>query len=367
MNVTTPSPSRLLRTTARMARGLLWLLIAAWLLLVLCVVILHGWIVPRIGQWRGALEAQATRVVGMPVRIGAIEARSDGLFPTLELRDVRLQDAQQQDALRLARVVVGVSPRSLWRLSFEQLYVERPEAQVRRDAQGRLHVAGLDLSADTGGGSRAADWFFSQRELVVEGGTVRWSDEQRAAPPLLLTDVRFVARNGARSHRLRLDATPPAGWGERFTLMGAFRQPLLSLRSGDWRHWNGEAYAELPRIDVTRLGQYVALDARIREGSGALRAWVDVRDGQPAGGAADLALDRVDAVLGEGLEPLVLRQLTGRLMARSTSALFEFSTRDLQFTAGDGVRWPGGNLWFHRAAARGRAPESGALRADRID
>lgn len=369
MNVTTPSPSRLLRTTARIARGLLWLLIAAWLGLLLCVVVLHGWIVPRIGEWRGALEAQATRAIGVPVRIGAIEARTEGLFPTIELRDVALQDAQQHDALRLARVVAGLSPRSLWHLSFEQIYIERPEAQVRRDAQGRLHVAGLDVSADSGdaGGERAADWFFAQRELVVEGGTVQWTDELRAAPPLLLTDVRFVARNGARSHRLRLDAAPPAGWGERFTLMGVFRQPLLSLRSGDWRRWDGEFYAELPRIDVTRLGQYVTLDARIREGSGALRAWIDVEDGRPAGGAADLALARVDAVLGEKLEPLVLRQLTGRLTARNTPELFEFSTRDLQFATGDGVRWPGGNVWFRRTAAQGRTPESGALRADRID
>jgi len=367
MNVTTPTPSRLLKMTAVTARWLLGLLVAAWLVLALSVVVLHAWIVPRIGDYRGALEAQASKALGVPVHIGSIDAQSHGLLPTIELHDVVLQDGEQRAALRLARVVASVSPRSLWRLGFEQLYIDRPQAEVRLDAAGHLHVAGLDLSQGRGEDTRSADWFFSQRELVVEHGSVRWTDEQRGAPPLLLTDVRFVSRNGARRHRMRLDATPPEGWGQRFTVLGDFRQPLLSVRSGRWQTWHGQLYAELPRIDVTQLGRYVTLDARIREGDGALRAWVDVDNGRPVGGAADLALARVNAVLGDRLEPLVLSQVTGRLAVRSTDALFEFSTRELQFTTGSGERWPGGNLRFQRVQPQGRTPESGSLRADRLD
>src|ERR1700741_1500489 len=119
MNDTTSSPSRLLRITAVTARWMLALLVAAWLLFALSVAVLHGWIVPRIGDYRGALEAQASKAMGVPVRIGAITADSRSLFPSFELRDVVLQDASsQREALRLARVVASVSPRSLWRLSF---------------------------------------------------------------------------------------------------------------------------------------------------------------------------------------------------------------------------------------------------------
>lgn len=346
---------------------MLALLIAAWLLFALSVAVLHGWIVPRIGEYRGALEAQASKVIGVPVRIGSITADSRSLFPSFELRDVVLHDDTQREALRLARVVASVSPRSLWRLSFEQIYIERPELEVRRDAAGKLHVAGLDTSSDTTGESQGADWFFSQREFMIEGGTVRWTDEQRGTAPLLLTEVRFVARNSARRHQLRLDATPPAGWGERFTLRGQFRQPLLSVRSGNWKTWDGQFYAELPRIDVTRLDRYVRLDARIREGTGALRLWADIQDGQFAGGAADLALARVDALLGAELAPLALRSVTGRLAGRRADGVVEFSTTNLQFETADGLRWPGGNLFFQHALPRGRTPERGALRADRLD
>lgn len=367
MNDTASTPSRLLKITAVTARWLLGLLIAAWLLLALSVVVLHAWIVPRIGDFRGALEAQASKAIGVPVRIGSITARSEGLFPAFELRDVVLQDADKREALRLVRVVASVSPRSLWRLNFEQLYIEGPQVDVRRDTQGKLHVAGLHMSTDTTGETRSADWFFAQRELVVEGGTVRWTDEQRQAEPLLLTDVRFVARNSGRRHGLRLDATPPAGWGERFTLRGQFRQPLLSMRTGHWQTWDGQLYADLPYIDVTRLGQYVALDARIREGNGALRVWADVDDGQVVGGAADLGLDKVDVSLDKGLQPLVLRTVTGRLSGQLTAETLEFATTALQFDTSDGLRWPGGNLWLQHTPAKGRTPEHGAMRADRLD
>ncbi|MDM0115298.1 YhdP family protein [Variovorax sp. J22R133] len=371
MNVTASSPSRLLKITAVTARWLLGLLVAAWLLFALVVVVLHGWIVPRIGEYRGVLEAQATRSIGVPVTIGAITAKSEGLlgsfFPTFELRDVVLHDAQNRDALRLGRVVAGFSPRSMWRLSFERLFIERPEVEVRLDALGKIHIAGLDMSTETSGESRGADWIFSQREVVVEGGTVRWTDERRAAPPLLLTEVHFTARNRGRTHELALEATPPQGWGERLAIRGEFRQPLLSVRSGNWHEWDGQIYADLPHVDVSRIGSYVSLDVVVRQGSGALRAWGDVRKGRLVSGVVDLGLDAIDVSINEKLEPLALRAVTGRLAASKIDNTLEFSTTNLQFNTSDGVRWPGGNLWFKHTLPTGRAVERGAFRADKLD
>jgi len=345
--------------------------IAAWLLFVLSVLVLHGWIVPRIGDYRSALENQASRVIGVPVRIGAITATSAGLFPTFELRDVAVYDSQKREALRLTRVVASVSPRSLWRLSFEQLYIESPAVDMRRDALGKLHIAGLDVSQQNStetASNEAIDWFFAQREFVIEGGTVRWTDELRHAEPLMLTDVRFIARNGARQHAVRLDATPPAGWGERFTLRGQFRQPLLSLRRGNWQTWSGTLYAELPQIDVSHLGRYVTLDdSKVRQGNGALRIWTDITKGKPTGGTADLALTSVDVSLGDKLERLALHNVQGRVAGKQTGETLEFSTTDLQFDKVDGSHWPGGNLWFQHTPQIGRVAERSALRADRLD
>jgi len=209
-----PSPSRRLRAYAAVAKGALWLLLAAWLVLALAWGALHAFIVPRIGELRPELELRASRVLGIPVHIGRIEVLSEGFAPLFQLSDVVLLDPAGRPALTLPRVLAAVSPRSLLALGFEQLYIDGPQLDIRRDKSGRLFVAGLDLSRGGEGDPHAADWFFSQPEFVIRNGTVRWTDDLRGVPPLSLGQVDFVVRNGRRSHDLRLDATPPKEWGD---------------------------------------------------------------------------------------------------------------------------------------------------------
>ena len=330
---------------------------------------LHGWIVPRIGDYRIQLQEQAGRALGVPVRIGTLSARSDGLIPALELGDVALLDAQGRAALSLPRVVVALSPRSLWRFGFEQLYIERPELDIRRSAEGRIFIAGLLFSDSDSGDTSAADWLFDQTEVVVRGGTLRWSDELRGAPPLALGDVDVLLRNGNWRHQLRIDATPPPAWGERFTLMGKLREPLLSAHSGNWQQWTGQLFADFQRVDASQLRHYLPPDVgfKVAQGHGALRAWVDVARGEVLAGSADIALAQVRATLGEKLQPLELTRLQGRLSASRQTRGFEVSTHGLQFVTGDGLRWPGGNLRLqHRTAARA-SPARSELTADRLD
>ncbi len=368
MNESTPAPRRL-RAFHAAAATLWWLLVGLWLALVLAWGALHGWIVPRIGEWRPVLEREASRVLGVGVRIGEISARSDALVPSFELRDVVLSDAQAREALRLPRVVIAVSPRSLWNLGFEQLYVEKPDLEVRRDAAGRLWVAGLPLPADASGDGRALDWFFRQHEVVVLGGSLRWVDELRQAPPLVLGDLRFVVRNGPRRHALRLDATPPEGWGRAFTLMGDLRSPLLSQHPGRWQDWSGQLHADFGQVDLAQLRAYASLGVDLQAGAGRLRAWVDVDRGRIAGALADLDLTRVEARLAEGRPALSLASASGRIAGRwsAPGAGFEFETQDLQFETADGQRWPGGNLALGWQPAEGSSPARGQVKADRLD
>ena len=129
------------------------------------------------------------------MRIGSITARSEGWLPSIELLDVALLDAQGRAALQLPRVVVALSPRSLLNRGFEQLYIEQPDLDIRRQPDGRIVVAGLRFSETPGESSEAADWLFSQGEVIIRGGTLRWTDEQRGAPELALENVDVLLRN----------------------------------------------------------------------------------------------------------------------------------------------------------------------------
>ncbi|MEO8020970.1 YhdP family protein [Polaromonas sp.] len=375
MDQTTPSQpalaSRRLKFAALVARLALWLVLAFWVLFGMAWAVLHGWIVPRIGEFRPRLETVASQALGTPVRIGQITARSGGLVPSFELRDVVLLDVLGREALRLPRILAAVSPSSLWGLGFEQLYIDQPELDIHRTADGKIYVAGLAVSLEPGKDSSAiADWFFSQTEFVIRGGTVRWIDDLRQAPPLALTQVDWALRNPGRRHLMRLDATPPAAWGERFSLRGMFREPLWSDGAGQWRQWAGQLYAEFGRVDVSEVKRYASLDTLgidLRTGSGALRAWADVDGGQITGGTADVALLEVDAKLGRKLQPLALQSVVGRFGGRQFAGGFDFATEGLQFRTHDGLQWPGGNASIVYTGAEGRAPARGEIKADKLD
>jgi uncharacterized protein (TIGR02099 family) len=355
-----------LRGLARFAFGLV---IAAWSLLLIAWLSLHWFILPHIQQWRAPIEARASQVLGVAVRIGTIEVRSSGWVPGLELRDVVLLDAAQRVALRLPRVVAALSPRSLLALDlrFEQLLIDGAEVEVRRDAQGRIFVAGLDFGGTgTGDDGRAGDWFFNQGEFVIRGGAIRWIDEQRGAAPLALTDVQLVVRNGLRHHDMRLDATPPSAWGERFSLEGRFTQRLLG-RSGDWKRWSGSAYASLPRADLRELKQHVNLPFDLSEGNGALRAWFDLHEGEPRAATVDLALREVSLRLAPDVEALAFEQMEGRLEGRRDADGVVLALRHFSFLTGDGIRWPQGDLALTLHQRDGEDATGGAFSAQRLD
>ena len=350
-------------------RILLALVLLAGSLLLIAWLTLHWGILPRIEQWRPQLEARAGRALGVPVRIGAIEVRSGGWVPAIELRDVVLLDAQQRPALLLPRVAAAISPRSLlsFELHFEQLLIEGARLEVRCDALGRVFVAGLAFgTAGSGDEGALRDWFFKQHEFVVRGGTLRWSDERRAAPPLELNDVELVVRNGLLQHDLRLDGTPDSDWGERFSVRGRFTQPLLA-RSGDWERWSGSAFIDMPRVDVRELRRHVDLPFELSEGDGVVRAWLELADGRPRSATVDLALRTVSLRLASTVAPLSFEQMEGRFVAQQDDDGVSLAVQRFGFLTGDGIRWPQGDMTLGWRQREGEPVSGGEFTAQRLD
>lgn len=372
MNQPTHTSLTFWKIAASLSRLLLWLAMAAWVLFAVAWIVLHGVIVPRIGDFRAEMEIQASKALGVPVRIGAVAATSVGIIPSFELKDVALLDGAGRTALKLPRILAAISPSSLLQLSFEQLYIDQPELEIRRAVGGKIFVAGLDFSKQDSTSGDALDWFFSQPEFVIRNGTVRWVDEQPngamgVPPPLALSQVDFVSRNPFNKHLLRLDATPPPEWGNRLSLRGVFTQSLLSPDKGKWRDWAGQIYADFSKVDVSQLSRYVKFSSQFGRGVGAVRAWTSVAKGAWASSTADVTLAQVDATLGAGLEPLALQSMSGRLAGKQIKQGFEFSTQNLQFQTRDGLRWPGGNVFFSQTESVGAVLGQGEFRADKLD
>ena len=347
----------------RVMKRVLWVLVSAWVLLVLAWGSLHLFIVPRIDDYRPLLQKQASHTLGLRVEIAKVSVLGGWWAPQLRIQDIQLFDAQGREALRLPQVDVVVSARSLIRGKFEQLVIDQPELEIRRDPQGHVWVAGLDttLANDAAG----ADWFFSQPEFLIRDGVLHWLDELRDSPTLTLSHVNVVMQNSLHRHLIRLDVTPPAGLGQRFSLQGKFSQNPFQ-RSGDLGLWSGELYADAPDIDLSSLRQWLQFERGISiyEGKGGVRVWTDWTQGQLTGVTADMALDAVDARWGDSLKPLVLRHVSGRIGAKWLDGDNEISSQDLVFDTQEGERWPGGAV---RLSWQGEDFRTGNLTADRLD
>ena len=369
-----------LRGGLRLGFGLLLL---AWTGVLVAWLTLHWLILPRLDDWRPRIEAQASRALGHPVQLGQIAVHSTGWVPAFVLRDVVLRDAQGREALRLPQVSAALSVPSLlaFQLRFEQLLIEDARLEVRRDAQGRWHVAGLDVATtDTGiEGTAAIDWCFDQHEIVIRGGVLRWVDELRTAPPLQLSDVLLVLRNQGRRHALRLDATPPADWGQRFSLRAQARAPLLGP-AHDWQHWKGEVFADLPRVDVAQLRHYLSLPVDLQQGQAGLRAWVDWDQGLPQALTLDASLREVSVRLAPDLDPLAFERLSGRFVAERSATGVKLAMRGLSFAtradSNPGRDWAPSQLavsWRQTQATRlaevgaSHPVTGGEFSADRLD
>lgn len=353
------------------ARVALSLVLLAWSLVLIAWLTLHWGILPNVDRFKPRIEDAASKALGVPVGIGNIVVRSSGWIPSFELRDVRLSDAAGHPGLQLPRVFAALSPRSLLGLEvrFEQLLIEGAALDVRITREGRLIVAGLEMGTGlaTGGGDHAAaDWFFRQYEFVIRGGSLRWTDERRSEEPLALNDVQFVARNTLLRHDLRLDATPPAAWGDRFSINARFAQPLLA-RAGDWHRWTGTAHVTLPRIDMHELARHVELPFRLDEGDGAVRAWIDIAAGTARAATLDVALRSLRLRLDPGVEPFALTQIEGRLEGRRDATGFGVTLKQFGFITPDGATWPRSDASLTWRQREGQPSHGGELSAQRVD
>ena len=347
----------------RVMKRVLWVLVSAWALLVLVWGSLHLFIVPRIDDFRPVLQRQASHTLGLRVEIAKVSVLGGWWAPQLRIQDVQIFDSQGREALRLPQVDVVVSARSLIRGKFEQLVIDQPELDIRRDMQGHIWVAGIDTAQPSDGAG--PDWFFSQPEFLIRDGVLHWRDELRDSPELSLSHVDVVMQNSWHQHLMRVDVTPPVDLGQRLSVQGKFSQNPLQ-RSGDLRLWSGELFANAPDVDLSSLRQWLRFDKGIAiyEGKGGVRVWTDWVQGQLTGVTADMALDAVDARLGDSLKPLVLRHVSGRIGAKWLDGETEINSQDLVFDTQEGERWPGGVL---RLNWQGDDFRAGNLTADRLD
>lgn len=324
----------LARPAVRLGLRLLgWGAFAAWLLLVLLVLLLRYAILPQIGDYKADIEQAATRIAGQTVTIGKLEARWHGFNPDLVLDDVRLLDAAGEPTFTLTRVESVFSWHSLWsrRPVLALLAFDGPVLHVRRETSGRITVAGIAAEGDSD--PAAARWVLEQRRIRIRDATIVWEDRLRGAPPLLLEDLQFGLDNRGRHHRFGLSALPPAALADRLDIRGDitgdFGEALETLAA--------KVFVQLDYADLAGWRPWLDYPVDLPQGRGALRVWGDLADG---GGrlTADLALEELRLRLGRELPELDLANLRGRLEGHYKVGEWSLRGRKIELLTRQGLR-----------------------------
>ena len=260
-----------MRRAGRAIEFLAWALFFALAALVLAV---RFWLLPDIERYREQVVAAVSAAVGQPVRIGGIEAGWLGLNPRIQLRDVRIYDREGREVLALPSVDNQLAWSSLVRgeIKVHSLAIDGLRVQVRRDAEGALHVAGMKL----GGDARFSLWALAQDEIVLRNAELEWHDERRGAPPLALSAVNLRLRNSGDQHSLGLSARPPEALGSTVELRALVEGASLA----DAAAWKGRFYAELGYTDLAAWRAWIDYPWQVDQGQGALRAWLTLEGGE---------------------------------------------------------------------------------------
>lgn len=355
-----------------------WTLVGLYFLAALAMLALRFWLLPGLADYKDEIAQAVSRALGETVTVERVEAEWYGLHPRLELGGVKVHDRRGEVALALPYVSATVAWRTLLarELRFKSLVLDRPDLHVRRDPEGRLFIAGLELQPSDAPEGGVADWLLEQGEIIVRDARVEWLDERRGAPPLALVRLNFVLENDGRHHRFALRAEPPRAYASALDVRGDLVGRTVAALAG----WDGRLYAALDHVDLAAWKAWVDYPFEVQRGRGALRLWLAVNDRRITELAADLSLEEVNARLAPGLPALDLaavygqfgvRQRADRLglfsFVRDQKIVYDAFARQLGFVARDGRGFAPANFTASWQPAQGGLAEAGEFAAAAIE
>lgn len=269
---------------------------------------------PFADQLRAPVEALLTEHLGLDVEVGALGLRLVGWVPRLRLSDARLFDpgsGRTQLSLKELRLDLdpGASLRA-WAPKVASVTLVGAHLVVRRDADGRIRLAGLEgLTSGAGG---VITFFLGNGRFFLTESDLYLVDDRQAAPVLHLSGVAMRFDNAGLRHRIgaegRLFGDPATRVRFAADLYGPAED--LSLWQGPlYLHWQGKDLGpvldgRLPPglhlgsglADIEAWGGLkggVLADALARFELRGLVAWRE----DPAGSAAPVHLQRLTGLI----------------------------------------------------------------------
>ena len=224
-----------------------------------------GLYLPRADSLRVSAKDWIEAAVGYRAEAGQIALVGHGLGIRLVVDDLSLRDPTTGIIqLRAARLQLDLDgPASLLARAprIDGGQVSGAQATVRREADGRLVIPGLDrLTIDDG---KIQEYFLKHGDLRLLDAHFAWQDGPDATPRPL-ADLTLELKNHGRRHRLVLDVTPAAVSAEATSHIAL--QADLRGAAATPGEWTGRFAVDGSDLDLRRLTDSPFAAARIPAG-----------------------------------------------------------------------------------------------------
>lgn len=272
---------RLLKPIVRIA---LLLLVLGYFTAAAVMLFTRYWVLPRIDQWRPAIEQVVSESVGTPVQIAQISAQWQSLNVALQLNDIKISDQEGAPGLLIPSAEAIVSWRSLMRLKpiFKYIGVDGFNLTVSRQGKSEYKVAGFNLdaagAADASAIDRLLNWTALQSRINFTNATLTWTDAFADTPAVAITGIDLTLNNRLLTHELSVQAQLPPTLGQTVSLAIQSTRQRGSILGQVVQTADTKIYVALPQLSMRRLSDW--FDVPAPHGTFGGQAWLTLRDRQ---------------------------------------------------------------------------------------
>lgn len=326
----------------------LWWLVALLVLLMASYVVAARQLMSMLPEWRAPLQTLLQQRTGLPLSIGALTGRMEGLTPVLQLDElvVPAADGDPQHALTIKQVSVALDVlmsllhRSVW---LRDLSLSGLSLDIAQDKDGHFQLRGFPRKPQPASHQASLQsllqLLYQQKQVILD--QVNLSLKLNGMPLMTTQDAHLEMVSSGSHHQLALH-------------LQTQQQPLtLDLRldlkadAFDIGDLTGAAYVGLAGQNMEYwLPKSLTQRLPVKKLSGRLAFWLALDKGQLA--QSTLSLQVQQLVLAEDDKQWQVQQLHGLLAARAQDDGYQVQVQGLDFDTSGG-HWHSGTLggWWN--------------------
>ena len=239
--------------------------------------------VDQLPEYRTPIEQWASRVLGLPVEIGGMDARFGLGGPEVLLRDASILSADGTAILLkavTARVSLDVSALIFaWQIKGDLFTVDGAELDILRDSSGEVFILGIPISEiKPRGDALLAD-------IRLRSGRMVFRDEMDDGMTWVFQDAEVDLSGSNSELRLDVSLTPPGELARKVT--GWASATVNDV--GKYSTWRMSAWFD--ELQFSKLPQVPGLQALPHlAGNADMRVWLDIERGEPQRLSAEAAI-----------------------------------------------------------------------------